>query len=186
MALLQRILSRLTALQAELERRYFAFAVFMAAVRAFNQHHCPDLAAAIAYYAIFSLFPLLLGLIALASLFIQTAAAEDRIVSAVAQILPGSANLVRDNIALVLKSRGTIGLIAIVTLLWAGKAVFGEMTTALNLAWNVPETRSFWHRPRDSFRTPPKYLKTAARWNACPVQNSSHFAHSALSAPSHP
>ncbi len=144
MGRLQQIKSRLTATVSDLERRSFVFSVLLAAVRDFNQHHCTHLAAGIAYYAIFSLFPLLLGLIALASFLIQKPGVQEALITAASQVLPGSEQLVQRNIQQILIARGTIGIVATISLLWAAKAVFGAMTLSLNLAWGVPERRSFW------------------------------------------
>lgn len=141
---LRQIKTCLAAIFADLERRSFTFALFVAAARSFNRDHCMHMAAGIAYYAFFSLFPLLLGLIALASFLFQSAEVQDQIIRAAAQSLPGSEAFVRRNIEQVLMARGTIGIVAVVGLLWAAKAVFGAITTSLNLAWDVTETRSLW------------------------------------------
>lgn len=137
-------MTRLSQALADLERRSFVLAVLVSGARSFDRDHCFHLAAGIAYYAIFSLFPLLLGLIALATLLLQSAEAQDAIINAASQLLPGSTDLMRQNIQQVLRARGTIGAIATVTLLWSAKAIFGAITTSVNLAWNVPETRPFW------------------------------------------
>ena len=126
-----------------LERRSFAFAVFVAAVKRFNEDNCVHLAASVAYYAIFSIFPLILGLVTLASFLLQSAEARDAVIAGITGLLPGSAELVRRNIELVLRERGTIGVFAMIFLLWSAKEVFGAITTSLNLAWNVKETRPF-------------------------------------------
>lgn len=101
------------------------------------------LAAAISYYAIFSLFPLLLGLIALASLFLDApsvrATVEERVISA----LPASADLVTRNIDQVVEARGTLGLISILGFFWSATGVFSAIRTALNRAWGVQHTRPF-------------------------------------------
>lgn len=141
---LREIGSRLSHWLADLQSRSFALTVLISAAKGFNEDHCAHLAAGMAYYAVFSLFPLLLGLIALASFLMESGEAQSRIVAAAAQVLPGSADLVRRNVQLVLVQRGTIGLVAVVGLLWSAKAVFGAITTSLNLAWDVPESRPFW------------------------------------------
>ena len=143
---LQQIKARLAEAVADLERRSFAFAVVLSAARAFNEHHCMHLAAGIAYYAMFSLFPLLLGIIALASFLFESAQAQERIISAASQLLPRSSELVQRNIEQVLAARGTIGVVAVIVLLWSAKAGFGAIATSLNLAWNVTEKRSFWEQ----------------------------------------
>lgn len=140
---IRNIPNRLNLMVEDLQRRNLAFAVLVEALRGFNEDNCIHLAAGVAYYAVFSIFPLILALIALSSFLFQTAEAQDAIISGVTSFLPGSGELVRRNINLVLRERGAIGIFAAITLLWAAKAVFGAITTSLNLAWNVQETRPF-------------------------------------------
>lgn len=141
---LRQIKSSLTAALADLERRNFTLAVLLSAVRAFNRDHCTHLAAALAYYAFFSLFPLLLGLIALATIVLQSPDVQSRIIAAASQLLPGSSDLVQQNIQQILRTRGTVGVAAAIALLWSAKAIFGAITTSLNLIWGLPEKRPFW------------------------------------------
>lgn len=126
-----------------LERRSLAFAVLVKAAKDFNDDNCMHLAAGVAYYAIFSIFPLILGFVALSSFLLQSAEARDTVIAGITGLLPGTAEVVRRNIDLVLRERGAIGLFATISLLWSAKAVFGAITTSLNLAWNVKETRPF-------------------------------------------
>lgn len=142
----RRIPDRFDRLIENLERRSVAFAVFLAAVKGFNEDNCTHLAAGVAYYAFFSIFPLILGLIALSSFLLQSAEARDAMIAGITQLLPGTADVVRRNIDLVLRQRGTIGLFATITLLWSAKSVFAAIATAVNLAWNVKETRPFLRR----------------------------------------
>ena len=101
------------------------------------------MAAAISYYAVLSLFPLTLGLIAIMS-FVQDAPSPQTITSWVASFLPGSENLVKVNIESVLAVRGTIGLFALVGLFWAGSAIFGGITRSINRAWDVHTDRPLY------------------------------------------
>lgn len=115
----------------------------MSAWRGFNEDNCMHLAAGVAYYAVMSIFPLILGLIALSSLLLQSAEAQDTVIAGITGLLPGTGEMVRRNIDLVLRERGTIGVIATIILLWSATWVFAGITTSLNLAWNVKETRPF-------------------------------------------
>ena len=107
------------------------------------------MAASVAYYAFFSIFPLLLGLIALLSLFLESADIQSRLTDFVTKFLPGSESLIDTNIDAVLRLRGTLGVIAVVGLFWSGSAVFGAVTRAVNRAWDVQKDRPlFVSKPR--------------------------------------
>ncbi len=144
MGLLREFKKWLTGLPSVAAGRSFSLDVLLTAARAFNRDNCQHLAAGIAYYGIFSLFPLLLGLIAIASLLLQSADARDAVIRAASKGLPGSTALVQQNIDQVLAARGTISILAAVMLLWSAKGIFSAITTSLNLAWEVSEKRPFW------------------------------------------
>lgn len=102
-----------------------------------------DMAASVAYYALFSLFPLLLGLIAFASLFLDQARVEQELLTVTEQYLPGAAGLISENIDGVFRIRGALGLVALVGLVWSASAVFGSVARVLDRAWGVAETHAF-------------------------------------------
>ena len=102
------------------------------------------MAAAISYYSVMSLFPLTLGLISIMSFFLQDTPTQDSVTMWVASFLPGSENLVAVNIESVLAVRGTIGVFAVVGLLWAGSAIFGGITRSINRAWDVHTDRPLY------------------------------------------
>jgi membrane protein len=112
------------------------------------------MAASVAYYSFFSIFPLLLGLIALLSLFLESADIQSRLTDFVTNFLPGSEDLIDANIDAVLGLRGTLGVIAVVGLFWSGSAVFGAVTRAVNRAWDV-------HKDRPLFISKPRQLVMA-------------------------
>ena len=94
-------------------------------------------AAAIAYYAIVSMFPLLLLLIAIIGFLLKEDAA-DKIVGLAWPYLPaGSLQLVRDNVAAVLQSRDSISVLSFIGLLWSASLMFDAINEAVNSAWGV-------------------------------------------------
>lgn len=102
------------------------------------------MAAGVAYYVLFSLFPLILGLIAVLSFFVDDATAQSQLTVWISGFLPGSEQLVIDNIDAVVAFRGALGLFAVLGLFWSGSAVFGAITRAVNRAWDVVDTRPFY------------------------------------------
>ena len=102
------------------------------------------MAAGVAYYMLFSLFPLVLGLIAVLSFFVDDATAQTQLTGWISGFLPGSEELVVSNINAVVAFRGALGLFAVVGLFWSGSAVFGAITRAVNRAWDVVDDRPFY------------------------------------------
>ena len=125
-------------------RRLRRNALFMLIVRTAQEMSDDDathMAAAMSYYALVSLFPLTLGLISIASFFVEDAFTQQAIIDWVASFLPGSESLVEANIDVVLNARGTIGAVALLGLFWTGSAVFGGITRSINRAWDVHKDR---------------------------------------------
>ncbi|NLG26856.1 MAG: YihY/virulence factor BrkB family protein [Chloroflexi bacterium] len=97
-------------------------------------------AAGMAYYALFSLFPLLVFMVAFASLFVQAEEAQRQVFDFVNQFVPVSRDLVIRNLAQVLALRGPISAIAALSLLWSASGFFAILGRNINCAW--PEARS--------------------------------------------
>lgn len=104
-----------------------------------------EAAAAIAYYAIFSLFPLLLFLIAIYSSVLQSNELQAQVLTYCDQFLPGSRNIVSENIKQVIELRGTVGVLGMVVLLWSATGVFAGISQNINQAWKDAPTRAFLH-----------------------------------------
>lgn len=113
------------------------------AVREASQDHAKDLAAAIAFWAFFSVFPLLIGILSLAGYFLQSSELQARIYEVMTDVLPGSASLVRDNLEAVVQHRGTMSWVGIGGLLWTASKGFGAITRAVNRALGAKRTHHF-------------------------------------------
>lgn len=114
-------------------------------------HHVQDLAATIAFWAFFSIFPLMIGIIALAGHFLESAETQARVLASLTELLPGSAPIVQDNIEIVLHQRGTWSWIAIVGVLWSAGKGFGAMTRSINRALEAESTENFLIRMARQF-----------------------------------
>ncbi|MGH2459179.1 MAG: YihY/virulence factor BrkB family protein [Chloroflexota bacterium] len=100
------------------------------------------LAASIAYYTLLSIFPLILGLLALAGVFFSDPATRDRLVHGIASAFPGSETLILGTVDDVVRGKGPAGIVATLGLIWSASGVFGAMSTALNAIWRVPHQRN--------------------------------------------
>lgn len=109
-----------------------------------GQDDASHLAAGVAYYAIFSLFPLLLGLLAIMGLVLNSEELQQRFLHFVTQNLPGSTDFVANNIRQIVRIRGALGIGAIIGMLWVGRAVFAAVGRAINRAWGIRKERPFF------------------------------------------
>jgi membrane protein len=118
-------------------------ALLLSAGLRFLEVRAAQAAAAIAYYALFSIFPLLLFLVAIASSVLKSPEIQDQIMRYVQEFLPGFEELVQTNIDQALYLRGTVGLVGMIGLLWAALAVFSVVTNNISLAWRNAELRNY-------------------------------------------
>ena len=108
-------------------------------------------AASIAYYALLSLFPLLLLSIAL--LGRSAADPKDRaaVLEFVLQYFPAQFDFITKQLDAFGASGATVGIAGTLALVWGALGVFGAISTAVNYAWGVEKQRSFWKHKLFSF-----------------------------------
>ena len=128
---------RVTLTWAEILRRTFVDAIF--------KHNCLGMAAQLAYYFFFSLFPALLFLIAVASYFPITTLI-DEIVGALGQFAPPEfLGIVTDQIRKISgDQQGGLLTLGILTALWSSSTAMTAIIDTLNHAYGVQDGRSWW------------------------------------------
>jgi membrane protein len=110
----------------------------------FTQHGTRE-SAALSYYAIFSLFPLMILLIIVIGSTLGPAAAKNQIDGVLQLFVPtGTANFVQDSIAQTLEQRGSFGLVAGITLLWSSLGFFSNLSSALTRTFRDPKGYNTW------------------------------------------
>ena len=102
------------------------------------------LSAGVAYYSVFSVFPLLLGLLAISGTVFTSITLQEQFLDYVTESMPGSKEFVSENIEELVRFRGALGIGAILGLLWSGSSAFGAMSRAINRAWDVDKDRPFY------------------------------------------
>jgi membrane protein len=104
------------------------------------------LAAALAYYTLFSLAPLLVIAVGIAGLVFSDDAARSQIFGQLRDLLgdQGAAAVQKAVAAAAIRSSGVLTtIVGVVTLLLGASAVFGELQGALNIIWNAkPSART--------------------------------------------
>ena len=114
-------------------------------VESFETHKNSKSAAAIAYYTLFSIFPLLLFILYGAS-FIFTSAESRLVLSNYLQnLFPYGAENLSEIIEETWKARGSIGLVSGIALLWGGSSIFSVLEVSLSQIWNTLP-RPFYRR----------------------------------------
>jgi membrane protein len=116
----------------------------------------PRLGAALSYYTVFSLVPLLVLTIAIAGLVFGTDAAQQAMMTQLESLIgPQSAAAVKQMLEIAHKpSSGMLAsVIAVATLLVGASGVFAQLQDALNTVWGVePKTgRGIWGVIKDRF-----------------------------------
>lgn len=106
-------------------------------------------AAALSYYAVFSVFPLTLLLAVLISEILGPSVAVQQISDGVRLFLPsesGSINNLLGSLEQALEQSGSFGLIALAGLIWSALGLFSNLTASLDIIFQVPSSRSMWHQ----------------------------------------
>lgn len=101
----------------------------------FAEDECFLRAAAISYYAVFSLFPLLLVTVAVIGYVLPTSPFLEHLENLIHLYIPGSAEFLVENLQDLIRVRGQVGLVGVVALLWVSSAVFAVITRSLNVIW---------------------------------------------------
>jgi membrane protein len=108
-----------------------------------------SLAAETAYYFFFSLFPLLLFLTPLLGLVGNGRELMEGMLLRLSATVPADAlSLLRRTLTEIITTSGGAGIMSIGALLaaWSGSSIFGTLMDALNVAYDVSETRPRWKR----------------------------------------
>jgi membrane protein len=122
---------------AEILRRTFVDAIF--------KHNCFGMAAQLAYYFFFSLFPALLFLIAVASYF-PIATLIDEVVGSLGQFAPPEfLAIVTDQIRKISgDEQGGLLTLGILTAVWSSSTAMTAIIDTLNHAYGVEDGRAWW------------------------------------------
>ena len=123
------------------QKRHAALAFPIAVVRKFGDDQAGNLAALIAYYGFFSLFPLLLVLVTVLGMVLSNNPdLQTRILDSALANFPVIGTQIKIE---ALEGSGVTIAVGIALTLWSGLGVIKATQTAMNTVWNVP----FEHRP---------------------------------------
>jgi membrane protein len=115
--------------------------------REFQHDQCTDLAAALTYYAVLSLFPAVLVVVSLLGVFGQGRRTTDAVLDIVSDLAPPSTvDTLRPTIQQLVESpsAGFALVLGILTALWSASGYVGAFGRAMNRIYEVPEGRPVW------------------------------------------
>ena len=101
----------------------------------FNLVHAAEASASLAYYGLFSIFPLLLAVVSIGSIFLEGDLVKVELLEIMTQWIPVSADAVNSQVTTVLNLRGPVTVVAIISLLWSGSNVFEKVIVNVNRAF---------------------------------------------------
>ena len=116
-------------------------------LREFTADQCTDLAAALTYYAVLSIFPALIALISLLGVFGQGERSTDAILDVVNEVAPGdTADVLRGPLEQISSSSsaGLALVFGIVLAIWSASGYVGAFARAMNRIYEIEEGRPFW------------------------------------------
>ena len=112
----------------------------------FFDDNCTQLAAAISYYVLLSLFPLLIFLVGILGFFLQNSQLQRDIINNVLDFIPLSEDKGRDQVTEAVKGvagvgSGALGLFGLLGMAWSASSMFGIIRSSLNKAYDLDYRR---------------------------------------------
>ncbi len=130
------------------QQRHRALAVPVAVVRKFGDDQAGNLAALLAYYGFFSLFPLLLVMVTVLDFVLSgNERLQAKVLGSALGQFPVIGGQLSRNLGAI-KGSGLALAVGLLVMLWAGFGVTQQAQSAMNLVWSVPRRRwpSLWLR----------------------------------------
>jgi membrane protein len=129
-------------------REHSLLATLKRTVAEFREDNLGDWAAALTYYGLLSLFPMLIALVAIVGLFGDPQSTTKTVTDIVTRIGPQSgAQTFRGPIESITSHRGSAGILFVVglaTAVWSASGYIGAFIRASNVVYESPEGRPFW------------------------------------------
>jgi len=115
--------------------------------REFTADQCTDLAAALTYYAVLSIFPAMIAIISLLGVVGQGERSTDTVLSLINQVAPGgTADVLRGPLEQFSSSpaAGFALVFGILLAIWSASGYVGAFSRAMNRIYEIEEGRPFW------------------------------------------
>jgi len=115
-------------------------------MREFSKDQCLDLAAALTFYAVLALFPAILALVSLLSIFGQGSQGIDAMMGVVKDVAPGAADTMQGVVTQLSQSHsgGLALIVGLLGALWSASGYIGAFGRAMNRVYEIDEGRPFY------------------------------------------
>jgi membrane protein len=128
----------------------FGFELIKTTIANWNDDYAPSMGAALSYYTVFSMAPLLIIAIAIAAVVFDQQTAQQQLLDQIGALIGDEgAHAIEAMLQNAQKPKqGAIAsVLSVVTLVLGATGVFSELETDLNRIWKVqgPETQGVWH-----------------------------------------
>jgi membrane protein len=129
----------------DLTKRSWKF-ILKKTMREFSKDQCLDLAAALTYYAVLALFPAILALVSLLSIFGQGSQGIDAMMGVVKDVAPGAADTLQGVVTQLSQSHsgGLALIVGLLGALWSASGYIGAFGRAMNRVYEIDEGRPFY------------------------------------------
>ena len=117
------------------------------AVTSFIEDDGALMAAAISYYALFSLFPLTLLVVSIFGIVLRNPGVQEQVLNAIITFLPVRDQSIADSLRHVAELGPTLTVVSALGSIWSAGALSAAMRSALNVAFDVPVARP-WVRSK--------------------------------------
>ncbi|MDD5541594.1 MAG: YihY/virulence factor BrkB family protein [Acidobacteriia bacterium] len=112
----------------------------------FFKSDCGNLSAAMAFYSLLSLFPLVMILVSVSGFLIREFSLQELILRRTIHLFPVGTGFIYENLVSISQNFGRVQMSSLLLLWWSASGVFMPMETAMNRAWRVQQRRSYWRR----------------------------------------
>lgn len=112
-------------------------------IQRFGRSRTAEAAAGIAFFGLFSMFPLLLIMVGMGSSILHQPQAQEYVLQTLMDALPFSVDIVEENVQKVLKARGSVQVFGWLGLAWSASGAFTVLTRNINQAWPNADRHNF-------------------------------------------
>jgi membrane protein len=111
------------------------FRIIRGAFLTFSNAKGAEASSSLAYYTVFSIFPLLIVIVSVGSYLVDPEIIKQEIIRVLPNLIPVSQDYLLSNFEQLINVRRTISLISLAGLIWSSSAVFTTLIRNVNSAW---------------------------------------------------
>ena len=115
--------------------------LFRRATVNFVEDRCTVLAAAISYFALFSLFPLTLLVVAVFGIVLRDSDVQQRVLDSIVDAIPVQAPSIDNSLRALADLGPTLSIVALIATLWTSSALASAVRSALDVVFDVEQPR---------------------------------------------